>query len=158
MNSPRTTRASSCSAACVSGPKTPKRASPCGERLKHDVFPNLPTAPKGKVVLTGLAGLAEFVAKADPEFAGNAMLCAVNQASYLLKPQVQSQSRDFKENGGFTERLHATRVQARAEQEGIPLCPVCGKPMRRRTAGKTASQFWGCSAYPNCKGTRAIEP
>jgi ssDNA-binding Zn-finger/Zn-ribbon topoisomerase 1 len=30
--------------------------------------------------------------------------------------------------------------------------------MRRRTAGKTSSEFWGCSAYPNCKGTRDIEP
>ncbi|WP_395716467.1 four helix bundle suffix domain-containing protein [Prosthecobacter sp.] len=139
----------------------PKNSKPClamRERLKHDIFPNLPPAPKNKVVLTGLAGLAEFVSKADPELAGNAMLCAVNQASYLLKRQVESQSRDFKEHGGFTERLHATRVQARAEQEGTPLCPICGKLMRRRTAGKTSSQFWGCSAYPNCKGTRDIEP
>jgi four helix bundle suffix protein len=138
--------------------KDSKQCLAMRERLKHDVFPNLPAAPKGKVVLTGLAGLAEFVAKAEPEFAANAMLCAVNQASYLLKRQIQSQGRDFKEHGGFTERLHATRVQARAEQAGIPLCPVCGKPMRRRTAGKTSSEFWGCSAYPNCKGTRDIEP
>lgn len=138
--------------------KSSKQCLAMRERLKHDLFPNLPAAPKGKVVLTGLAGLAEFVAKAEPEFAANAMLCAANQASYLLKRQVQSQGRDFKEHGGFTERLHATRVQARAEQVGIPLCPVCAKPMRRRTAGKTSSEFWGCSAYPNCKGTRDIEP
>lgn len=30
--------------------------------------------------------------------------------------------------------------------------------MRLRTAGKTSTQFWGCAAYPNCKGTRNIEP
>jgi four helix bundle suffix protein len=137
-------------------PKNSKQCLAMRERLKHDICPDLPEA-KNKVVLTGLAGLADFVAKAAPELAGNAMLCAVNQASYLLKRQVQSQGRDFKENGGFTERLHASRIQARAQQEGIPLCPVCGKPMRRRTAGKTSSQFWGCSAYPNCKGTRDIE-
>jgi ssDNA-binding Zn-finger/Zn-ribbon topoisomerase 1 len=29
--------------------------------------------------------------------------------------------------------------------------------MRRRTAGKTNRQFWGCPAYPNCKGTQDIE-
>jgi four helix bundle suffix protein len=128
------------------------------ERLKHDVYPNLPAAPKNKIVLTGLAGLADFVAKTTPELAANAMLCAVNQAAYLLKRQIESQARDFKEHGGFTERLHATRVQSRAKQEGNPPCPVCGKPMRRRTAGKTSSQFWGCTTYPNCKGTRPIEP
>ncbi|GAA5136866.1 hypothetical protein GCM10023213_12640 [Prosthecobacter algae] len=127
------------------------------ERLKHDLFPSLPAAPKGKVILTGLAGLAEFVAKADPEFAANAMLCAINQATYLLKRQLQSQAENFKENGGFTERLHTTRIQSRAEQSGTPLCPLCNQPMRRRTAGKTSRQFWGCPAYPNCKGTQDIE-
>jgi restriction system protein len=128
------------------------------ERLKHDVYPNPPRPAKGKVILTGLAGLADFVAKAEPEYAANAMLCAVNQAAYLIRRQVESLSRDFAENGGFTERLHATRLKARAKQEGIPECPTCGKPMRRRTGGKTARQFWGCSAYPNCKGTRDILP
>ncbi len=36
-------------------------------------------------------------------------------------------------------------------------CPICGASMVRRTArkGKRAgSQFWGCSKYPSCKGTR----
>ena len=123
------------------------------ERLKHDVFPDLPPAKsKDQVILTGLAGLADFVRRAEPELAANTMLCAINQATYLLKRQIESQAKDFKENGGFTERLHAARVQARAEQTGTPICPLCGKPMRRRSAGKTARQFWGCPAYPNCKG------
>lgn len=84
------------------------------ERLKHDVAPNLPPAPEGKVQLTGLAGLSQFVAKAEPELAANAMLCAVNQAAYLLHRQIESQSRDFVAHGGFTERLYASRVKARA--------------------------------------------
>ena len=83
------------------------------ERLKHDVAPDLPPAPEGKVRLTGLAGLSQFVAKAEPELAANAMLCAVNQAAYLLRRQIESQSRDFVEHGGFTERLYASRVKAR---------------------------------------------
>jgi restriction system protein len=36
-------------------------------------------------------------------------------------------------------------------------CPFCGSTMVRRTAKKGAnagSQFWGCSTYPKCKGTR----
>jgi restriction system protein len=37
-----------------------------------------------------------------------------------------------------------------------PVCPNCGKPMVLRTARRGANagnQFWGCSAYPSCKGT-----
>ena len=40
-----------------------------------------------------------------------------------------------------------------------PACPDCGKPMRRRTAGKgprAGLDFWGCSAYPECKGILPI--
>ena len=36
-------------------------------------------------------------------------------------------------------------------------CPLCGKPMVLRTARRgsnAGNQFWGCSAYPACKGTR----
>ncbi|MDR8882336.1 restriction endonuclease [Burkholderia multivorans] len=36
-----------------------------------------------------------------------------------------------------------------------PSCPDCGHPMRRRSSLRRGSAFWGCSAYPKCKGTRA---
>lgn len=38
-----------------------------------------------------------------------------------------------------------------------PVCPKCGEPMLKRIARSGAnagSQFWGCSAYPRCRGTR----
>lgn len=35
---------------------------------------------------------------------------------------------------------------------GVPSCPRCGSKMRRRSG--RYGQFWGCSRYPNCKGTR----
>jgi four helix bundle suffix protein len=139
------------------------------ERLKHDVAPDLPSAAAGTVRLTGLAGLATFVAKASPELAANAMLCAVNQAAYLLKRQLESQGRTFAEQGGFTENLYRTRMKVRgaqqsdksdrsdsSDQPSAPACPKCGKPMRQRTArqGPHAGEtFWGCSGYPECKGT-----
>ena len=135
------------------------------ERLKHDQAPNLPTARPERPVLTGLAGLADFVSKAEPELAANAMLCAVNQAAYLLKRQLESQGREFTEKGGFTESLHATRVKARQKQQSdgsdndTPVCPQCSKPMRRRVAGKgpnAGKGFWGCTGYPDCKGTRKM--
>lgn len=33
-----------------------------------------------------------------------------------------------------------------------PTCPRCGSPMRPRSG--RYGQFWGCSRYPSCKGTR----
>ncbi|MGE4492962.1 MAG: topoisomerase DNA-binding C4 zinc finger domain-containing protein, partial [Syntrophotalea sp.] len=37
---------------------------------------------------------------------------------------------------------------------GTQSCPRCGSPMRRRSG--RYGQFWGCSRYPRCKGTRKI--
>ena len=40
-----------------------------------------------------------------------------------------------------------------------PVCPKCGSPMVLRTARRGAnigSQFYGCSRYPQCRGTRPL--
>lgn len=145
-------------------PKDSREARAMRSRLAQDQVPNLPPARPGTVRLTGLFGLAEFVAQASLELAANAMLCAVNQAAYLLKRQLERQSRDFIEQGGFTENLYRARNQrtpgarpTRTPTPSSPPCPSCGQPMRRRTArhGAHAGQpFWGCSTYPACRGTR----
>ena len=93
--------------------KDSKKALAMRERLKHDVFPNLPPAREGVPQLTGLLGLSEFVRKTDPEIAANAMICAINQASYLLHRQIQSLEKEFLEHGGYTEKLYASRMEAR---------------------------------------------
>ena len=144
-------------------PKDCREARAMRARLMQDRAPKLPPARDGAVRLTGLLGLADFVAKAEPELAANAMLCAVNQAAYLLKRQLESQGKAFMEQGGFTENLYAGRVQARAAQVGAetvdPTCPKCGKAMVRRIAkhGTHAGQyFWGCAGYSECRGTRPV--
>jgi four helix bundle suffix protein len=137
------------------------------ERLQHDQAPNLPIEKPGRPVLTGLAGLADFVSKAEPELAANAILCAANQAAYLLKRQLESQSREFAQHGGFTERLYATRTNSRQRKTDEPAkssditpdCPTCNSPMRLRVANNgpnAGNQFWGCTGYPNCMGTRQL--
>lgn len=128
------------------------------ERLQQDLVEDLPAAKSGAVRLSGLAGLAEFVDKAAPELAANAMLCVVNQAAYLLRQQLRGQAREFTEKGGFTENLYHTRKNSR-DAADVPACPDCGKPMHRRTAkqGKqTGETFWGCSGYPKCRGVRQV--
>jgi restriction system protein len=50
-------------------------------------------------------------------------------------------------------------AQSRAEPVVPPACPLCAKPMVRRTAKRGASagtEFWGCTGYPACRGTRTI--
>ena len=49
---------------------------------------------------------------ADPETAANTLICLINQASYLLRRQLQQLEQAFLAEGGFTERLYRER-QAR---------------------------------------------
>jgi len=150
-------------------PKDSREALAMRSRLAKDSVPDLPPAPAGRVRLKGLGGLSEFVERAAPELAANAMLCAVNQAAYLLKRQLESQGRTFLESGGFTEKLYGARNQARrsdrsdkldkSDKSERPACPLCAQPMVLRTARKgpkTGQGFWGCSSYPDCKGTLAV--
>jgi restriction system protein len=146
-------------------PKDSKEAQVMRRRLAQDRVRNLPPAPAGVVRLTGLSGLSEFVAEAAPELAGNAMVCAVNQAVYLLRRQLERQGRDFLEQGGFTERLYQQRRKERDRTETsrepeAPQCPCCGKRMILRKARQGAhagKPFWGCSEYPKCRGTRTAD-
>ena len=42
----------------------------------------------------------------------------------------------------------------------MPVCPKCGKPMLKRMARKginSGKEFWSCSGYPACRGTRNVE-
>ena len=94
------------------------------------------------------------------------MVSLIYQTCYLLDQQIRQQEQDFLEHGGMRERMTRARIQVRATQEpepavsGVPVCPVCGQPMRERMArtGTHAGQpFWGCSAYPACRGVRNKE-
>jgi four helix bundle suffix protein len=112
---------------------------------------------------------------ADPAVVANTLICLIHQANYLLDRQVQGLERQFIEEGGYRERLHAARLEARKgdptdrsdptdptdPSHNPPLpCPKCGQPMVLRTArtgSRAGSQFWGCSTYPDCRGTRPKE-
>jgi four helix bundle suffix protein len=103
----------------------------------------------------------------------NAIICLIHQANYLLDRQIAGLERQFIQEGGYTERLAAARIEERGRQrqpeqagsangvgQKTPVCPKCGEHMALRTARKGASagsQFWGCCGYPKCKGTRQLE-
>ncbi|MCL2651792.1 MAG: topoisomerase DNA-binding C4 zinc finger domain-containing protein [Candidatus Azobacteroides sp.] len=62
----------------------------------------------------------------------------------------------------MSARTHGGKIsvcltEARAKNENAPACPNCGKPMtiRKAATGKNAGkEFWGCTGYPECKGTK----
>jgi four helix bundle suffix protein len=91
----------------------------------------------------------------DAAVVANAMLLIIGRTLNMLKSQIEAQGKAFEETGGFSERLTAQRIEARekARPPG-PECPQCGKPMRRRKSAK--GEFWGCSGFPECKGTRPM--
>jgi four helix bundle suffix protein len=113
------------------------------------------------------AAYARWLEHADPAIRANAIICLIHQANYLLDQQLSALEQAFIEEGGYSEQLATARLakrsgRDRADQadppDPIPRCPRCGKLMALRTAktGQHAGrQFWGCTAYPDCKG--AIE-
>ena len=81
----------------------------------------------------------------------------------MLGKQIETLLSSFREEGGFTEGLTAERLAYRTEQSiqtESPSCPKCGKPMIKRVAKKginSGKEFWSCSSYPECNGTRKAE-
>jgi four helix bundle suffix protein len=53
------------------------------------------------------------IATATAEAAANTFVCLINQASYLLRRQLQNLERQFLSEGGFTERLYRSRKDYR---------------------------------------------
>ncbi len=98
---------------------------------------------------------ARWLDSDDDMVVANAMLIIIGRTLNMLNRQIEAQGAAFEKTGGFSERLTARRLEARERsREPSPDCPLCGKPMRRRTSAK--GDFWGCSAFPDCKGARPI--
>jgi len=123
------------------------------------------------------AAYSQWLTSPDPAVVANTIICLIHQANYLLDRQIAALEQQFIREGGYSERLAAARIAERASQQAkdasdptdrpdstgkagpAPACPLCGKPMALRTArqgARAGSQFWGCAAYPECKGTRPL--
>jgi len=108
-----------------------------------------------KHALTQRGKYMQWLDSDDDTIVANAMLILIGRTLNMLKSQIEAQGRAFEESGGFSERLTTRRIAARDQAVAAsPECPQCGKPMRRRRSAK--GDFWGCSAYPDCTGTRMI--
>ncbi len=103
-----------------------------------------------------------WLTSSDSLIAANCMLVLCNRLVLMLNRQIERQLDTFKVEGGFTESLTAERLAYRtqqSQQDAAPTCPVCGRPMIKRVAKKginSGKEFWSCSGYPQCNGTRNI--
>ena len=94
--------------------------------------------------------------------AANCLLILCNRLILMIGRQIESQLDTFRTEGGFTEGLTAERLAYRTNQSvqaDAPTCPLCGKPMIKRVAKKginSGREFWSCSDYPACNGTRNV--
>jgi four helix bundle suffix protein len=97
-----------------------------------------------------------WLANDNPAVVANALIVLIQRATALLRRQMESQEEEFVRHGGIKERMYKVRTEAATAPKGeAPLCPQCGKVMRRRRAGR--GPFWGCSGYPECQATREDE-
>jgi four helix bundle suffix protein len=118
------------------------------------------------------ARYARWLDHADPAIRANAIICLIHQTNYLLDQQITALEQAFIAEGGYSEQLATARLAQRrqsrrdrtdpsdpSDRAEPPHCPQCGAPMALRTAktGKNAGQqFWGCTAYPDCKGIAKV--
>lgn len=87
-----------------------------------------------------------------------------DSVALVTSGQFTRESREFAE-GKPIKLIEAAELLSLAEKPQAQInsnpsattCPACNGPMVLRTAKKgpsTGAQFWGCSNYPQCKGTR----
>ena len=111
---------------------------------------------------------ARWLEADDPATRANAIICLIHQANFLLDRQIAALEAAFVEGGGYSEQLATERLRQRQKDRldqpnptdpASQSCPQCGGIMALRTAkaGKSpGSQFWGCTNYPECKGTLPV--
>jgi len=57
-----------------------------------------------------------YIENSPPEVAANTLICLINQTNYLLDQQLRQLEQQFVDEGGFTERLYRTRLEARKKR------------------------------------------
>lgn len=114
-------------------------------------------------ILTQKSKFDRWLESGNPDIAANALLILCVKVNRMLQSQLRGLLERFKGHGGFTENMTAERLEARrsaSHKDGAPSCPKCGKPMLKRMQNKgqmQGRQFWGCSDYPHCTGTRPLD-
>jgi hypothetical protein len=65
---------------------------------------------------------------------------------------------NLRKNHPATRTTAPASVAPSGDDAPAPVCPKCGAPMVLRTRKSDGGSFWGCSAYPRCRGIRDAQP
>jgi four helix bundle suffix protein len=57
-----------------------------------------------------------YIEEGSPEVAANTLICLIHQTNYLLDQQLRQLDQRFCREGGFSEKLHRVRSQARGNR------------------------------------------
>jgi len=85
------------------------------------------------------------------EFAGGRNIRLINGSGFLDLIQHGQNIRTARQQPHMSGQSSAANA--------MPSCPVCSQSMVKRVAKRghsAGSAFWGCSTYPQCKGTRPV--
>lgn len=103
---------------------------------------------------------ANWLDSSDDTIVANTLIILIQRTMAMLNRQIQKQGEMFLAQGGFREKMYTSRVEVRTQNKinlKNPSCPECGKPMVERipkTGKNKGVPFWGCSTFPECKGTK----
>lgn len=134
--------------------------------LRRDGCTSLVQCKQWKVFSVGAPVIREMFGLLTAEKADEAII--VTSGSFTRDAQSFAEGKPIRLLDGSQLLALVQSVQTRPDgtepvtaeapaQTAPPACPECGKPMVLRTARRGANagnQFWGCSDYPACKGTR----
>lgn len=97
------------------------------------------------------------------DYTPDARCFAAGKAIELITGQELVNMVEVAQQAGAGSRRPVARIESTAASSPapapalLPACPKCSEPMARRTNRQTGTAFWGCIAYPRCRGTRAVE-
>ena len=122
--------------------------------IKADTLRSLIDKESDKITVGGVIGLGKLSSSET----------IMDVARRLIKSHKPGKV-DFRSRFGIDKKAESIDTAAEKIPIGneknikVPICPKCGANTVLRTAmkgSKAGSEFWGCSTYPKCKGTRAL--
>lgn len=100
---------------------------------------------------------AAWLEQSDPGVVANTIICLIHQVNYLLDRQIKLLLQGFRQDPATAPASHKVEIEPAAPAGPVPACPACGEPMIARLAKRgprAGIGFWGCTAYPRCRGIR----
>jgi restriction system protein len=139
--------------------------------LKKDGNRYLVQCKQWKVQKIGVNVIREMYGLVTAHHAAGAIIITSGMFTQEAKSFANGKPLDLVEGQQLVEMIDTVRKNNLPREELRPspnhviqeksLCPSCGAGMilgMAKKGGNAGQQFWGCSKYPGCKGTRTLTP